>query len=263
MAISDKTRKILWGQAGSRCAMCRCELVAEITKHDRAAIVGDECHIVSRLPMGPRYNPDYPPEYVDAIDNLILLCRVHHKQVDDQAQTYTAELLGTMRTNHETWVASRLNEVEATNRIRITRSRSGTPTHLERLSNGNELMALIGSACASSLDYDELKTDQEVSLVGGFLQSLQDWGEMWSEIEPAERVEVTFRFTESINDLGENGLLVFGAREIQQIEGGQGGASPWPVVIIRIVRTDNQEILTYNKDTGECETMRPQSNLDG
>ena len=47
MAINDKTRKVLWGRSGNRCAICRRELVLDATTVDDVSVVGEECHIVS------------------------------------------------------------------------------------------------------------------------------------------------------------------------------------------------------------------------
>src|SRR6266540_301575 len=55
MTISDKTRKLLWGRSGNRCAYCRRELVMTAVK-DNDAIVGDECHIYAKNAGGPRNN---------------------------------------------------------------------------------------------------------------------------------------------------------------------------------------------------------------
>lgn len=101
MAITDKTRKILWGRSGNRCAMCRHELVIQATEADDDSVVGDECHIVSGQTMGPRHSPEFPVEDLDGLANLILLCRVHHKMVDDQYETYTPDLLRKLKHNHE------------------------------------------------------------------------------------------------------------------------------------------------------------------
>ena len=57
---------------------------------DDESVVGDECHIVSGKPNGPRYGPTFPVDELDSFSNLILLCRVHHKMIDDQSETFTA-----------------------------------------------------------------------------------------------------------------------------------------------------------------------------
>ena len=54
MGIRDKDRKILWGRAGSHCAICQKPLVADATSTDPEAVVGDEAHIVAQSADGPR-----------------------------------------------------------------------------------------------------------------------------------------------------------------------------------------------------------------
>jgi hypothetical protein len=93
MDMSDKTRKILWARSGNRCVICKQEIVIGATAHDSEAVVGDECHIVSETPGGPRYDPTYSVEKLEDYDNQILLCRVHHKRVDDRSDTYTTDIL--------------------------------------------------------------------------------------------------------------------------------------------------------------------------
>ncbi|MCX2948965.1 tetratricopeptide repeat protein [Lentzea sp. NEAU-D7] len=103
VSISDKDRKILWGRSGNRCALCRQLLVAQRTSADEDAVVGDEAHIAARSPGGPRYGEGVPAA-IDGYANLILLCRVDHKRVDDQPVHYTATRLRKIKTEHEAWV---------------------------------------------------------------------------------------------------------------------------------------------------------------
>ena len=109
MAITNKTRKLLWGRSGSRCAFCRARLIMQATPQGGASIVGDECHVVSGRRDGPRYDPSLPSDEVDSYSNLILLCRVHHKMVDDQSETFTADILRQLKENHERWVRESLD----------------------------------------------------------------------------------------------------------------------------------------------------------
>jgi len=109
MTISDKTRKLLWGRSGSRCAFCRGELILEAQKEDDESIVGEECHIISGKINGPRYDSTFSPDEIDAYPNLILFCRVHHKMVDDQENTFPAAFLHVLKDNHERWVREALD----------------------------------------------------------------------------------------------------------------------------------------------------------
>ena len=112
MTITDKTRKVLWGRSGNRCAICKRVLVAPATADDSESVVGEECHIVSPRSNGPRHEPSFPQELLDGYENLILLCRVHHKEVDDQVATHPAEKLRRIKQEHERWVDARLAHSE-------------------------------------------------------------------------------------------------------------------------------------------------------
>ncbi len=111
MSIGVKTRKMLWGRAANRCAYpdCKIELVMDETETDDESIVGDEAHIVAQKPDGARGDLNFPIEKIDKYDNLILLCKIHHKLVDDQENTYTIEALKAMKTQHENWVKEKLD----------------------------------------------------------------------------------------------------------------------------------------------------------
>jgi len=108
LQLSDRDRKLLWGRAGSRCSHCKCQLVAEASDVDRESIVGDEAHIISDSPNGPRAQAG-SREDLDSYENAILLCKTHHKMVDDQSSTYTAARLHAMKAVHQRWVDEALS----------------------------------------------------------------------------------------------------------------------------------------------------------
>ena len=103
VAIKHKDRKIRWGRSGGRCALCRRPLVEAATATDSESVVGDEAHIAARSPGGPRFGQCAPDE-VDSHANLILLCKVDHKKVDDQPGHYTSPVLQALKAAHENWV---------------------------------------------------------------------------------------------------------------------------------------------------------------
>jgi hypothetical protein len=106
MTISLKTHKILWSRSGGKCAICKNDLVIDPADlNDDPSIVGDEAHIVARSESFTRGDYDaLSPEERDGYSNLILLCKTHHKQVDDQPATYTVEKLREIKAQHETIV---------------------------------------------------------------------------------------------------------------------------------------------------------------
>ena len=111
MGISVKTKKMLWGRSANRCSHpeCRRQLVDGETETDDPSIVGDEAHIVAREQDGPRGNSDLTADERDRYDNLMLLCKIHHKIIDDQPDTYTVELLREIKARHIEWVDGNLD----------------------------------------------------------------------------------------------------------------------------------------------------------
>lgn len=113
MAISIKTTKIIWGTSASRCSFpdCRKELVIVARQGDES-IVGDLCHIVARSYEGARGDSLLTREERDRADNLILLCKNHHKSIDDQPRQYTVQKLKEIKKAHEDWVKNVLSTME-------------------------------------------------------------------------------------------------------------------------------------------------------
>ena len=95
---SDKTVKKLFALSRNRCAYPKCETPIV---HSSGTVVGEVCHIKAQNIGGPRFDAKQSDEARHAFDNLILLCSVHHRVVDDQSATYTVELLAEIKEMHE------------------------------------------------------------------------------------------------------------------------------------------------------------------
>lgn len=238
MSITDKTRKVLWGQSGSLCAFCKTPLVIDASALDSESVVGDECHIISGAPNGPRFDPSLSPEAIDGLGNLLLLCRVHHKLVDDQPETFTAATLAQLKANHEQWVRERLTKSSEPEPVRVVRDRKEIPTHLVRVTSAKALLDLSLGCYGRYDDYPDDLTDTDLDCVAAFLQNLTDWVDLGLN-EPSERIDAQKSLAENMAQLDQAGLRVYVAREKQQLRGGVGGPSTWYVLHVRIVRHDD------------------------
>ena len=107
MAITEKTRKNLWARSGNQCAYPGCEEpltreVDEVGGSSEPDLRGQEAHIRSRSPSGPRYDPSYSTEKVDSAENLLLLCPNHHSDVDaNTGQGFSIQDLERAKKAHE------------------------------------------------------------------------------------------------------------------------------------------------------------------
>jgi len=65
------------------------------------SVVGDECHIVAKGKTGPRSGSLPRQNGLDEHENLILLCKIHHKLIDDLPHEYPVERLDSIKQSHE------------------------------------------------------------------------------------------------------------------------------------------------------------------
>lgn len=243
MAITDKSRKILWCRSGNRCAICRQRLIVDETSVDTESVVGDECHINSGTVGGPRYNAAVEPKSIDGLNNLLLLCRVHHKMVDDQIETYTVELLRIIKENHERWVESKLKESEYPPIPKLKRFKSEIPAQLKAVESGQELFNLATWCDCSYQNHCDDLSNEEVEIVGGFLQNLKDWVDIASDLEPIDTVRAVKNLTDELNELKHQGFLVFAGRERQRLEGGVGAPTDFVALHVSVVRKNDANIV--------------------
>lgn len=101
---------MLWGRSGNICAFpeCKKELVMNISETDDASVIGEVAHIVAKEHGGPRGDSLLTSEQRDKYDNLILMCSIHHKIIDDHPAKYPVQTLVEYKKNHENWVKQNL-----------------------------------------------------------------------------------------------------------------------------------------------------------
>lgn len=242
MAITDKSRKTLWARSGNRCAMCRAELVAERNELNKNLNIGDECHIISEKTGGPRYVSDYTSSY-DDYDNLILLCKNHHRTIDELYETYTVELLRTIKSNHENWVRITLD-------IANNKTKKNPIQYLPRIRTGKQLVDIIKEAHAFQFDHDEFKTQEETDLISGFLQNLQDCGDLssFSGMEIGQMSQLGFELNGQVKEIEEADFLIFGERKISRMTNDKKeDLGIWDIAVIVVLRKDNSAIIDLEK----------------
>lgn len=103
MSLSIHDCKILWTKAGNKCSYNHagksCDELLAIQNGEDISLIGDEAHIIGGKAGSARYKESFAE--VDTYGNRILLCKKHHKLVDDNEDIYTVSVLEEMKKTHE------------------------------------------------------------------------------------------------------------------------------------------------------------------
>jgi len=134
-SISTETTLRLWVVAGGRCEYCNSYLLEdEVSGY--SINLGDRAHIVGAMDTSgsPRGDADLPMAEREGVDNLMLLCRPHHRVIDRLITEHTVEGLRRMKREHEDRIrlVSGLKDDVATVVMRVTGGIRGAPVEVPR-----------------------------------------------------------------------------------------------------------------------------------
>jgi hypothetical protein len=110
MAVTPTTQKLIWGIFAARCALCRRKVVWESDTGGRS-LTGEIAHIVGAQRNAARGRVVFFGDRDDP-DNLMLLCREHHKIIDDNEAEYPVERLRQIRNDYLAWLESQLTPAQ-------------------------------------------------------------------------------------------------------------------------------------------------------
>lgn len=103
-AIPSKVVNALWAKAAGRCQFRGCNklLIGDLIASKRTGKFGYIAHIVADEAGGPRGDAVRSLLLAKNIDNLMLMCPIHHKAIDvDYLADYPEDVLLAMKAEHE------------------------------------------------------------------------------------------------------------------------------------------------------------------
>jgi hypothetical protein len=245
MPITTRDRKLLWARAGGVCTLCKSHLTENAKGGDRDVVLGEEAHIVSEEPNGPRFRP-MPAKEVDTYANLMLLCPSDHKVVDEQVTYYTEQRLLELKRKHEQWVAEKISPMMPA--IKIRDPEADKLIMLLRIDMGKELMSILAGTLALHQNNPERRSSEEAERIGAFFQNVTDARDIWDDLEPSGRVQTEFWLSEEITQLREAGLVVYASRRNHIVEGGIKEPEPWPIAYLVMYRSDDDAVKAAHID---------------
>jgi hypothetical protein len=100
-APRESSVRKLFALSSNRCAFPECQTA--IVDRRTGTILGEVCHIRAQKEGGPRFSPGQTSEERHSLQNLVLMCGVHHKIIDsdENVSVYTVERLLEIKAQHE------------------------------------------------------------------------------------------------------------------------------------------------------------------
>lgn len=218
----------------------------------RESVVGEEAHIVARSPNGPRGGL-LPPDEVDKVQNLILLCRNDHRMVDDQPDSYPVDRLIKIKEDHEKW-ASESFKTHSIGPARLRRDPTSDPLVTMRiLETGSDVWEVIDGSLSYrfvTLDEGEAEAEQ-CDLSDDFLDLARDSAEVSDSVtDSGQRAirEITRSLGTELAKLREKGLVVFGGRRKLILTGGKDAPMDWWESVLQVrLHSEDRPNIWYGK----------------
>jgi hypothetical protein len=235
VTISVQTRKILWARSGNQCAKCMTPLIApEEIALGSPAVIGEEAHIIALSIDGPR-GSEGPRVNLDGYENLILLCSNCHTLVDARPDLFPHVELLRIKSEHEERVEQR-SQGPIRPRLKIVNPKE--PVRLERIDDGDQLIHVLSNSLSHTHETSAGLSSRQLELVGNFLQDAFDWSEIYDDIGPKGHFDAAVRLREFLEELREEGLIVYAGYRRMELTGGSGSPEPWLNVHVKVVRED-------------------------
>lgn len=123
-------------------------------------------------------------------------------------------------------------------------------TFLPRIRTGEELCSVLGAAHMFHQDYDPPTGQDEVELIGSFLQQTFDIGEIWDDVEPMSHVQWAHDLGQSLREIEAAGFRVYAPRVTrtfrwpEQAQGAGEQRLPMDVATVLVLRNTNLKIMT-------------------
>jgi hypothetical protein len=108
--IPEQKKLILMGLCGGKCEFrgCNKSVLQDMLTEDKSNF-SNYAHIIAASENGPRGDKYSSNRLSDDENNIMVLCRDHHKDIDDFPEKYTVDLLKDMKKEHEDYIRDLMN----------------------------------------------------------------------------------------------------------------------------------------------------------
>ncbi len=103
--LKEQKKIILMGLCGGKCEFRGCEksIVQDMLTEEKSNL-SNYAHIIASSSSGPRGDKFLSEKLRNDENNVMVLCRDHHKIIDDYPEKYTVDFLKEMKKEHENYI---------------------------------------------------------------------------------------------------------------------------------------------------------------
>lgn len=102
MAISDRTKRLLWSRSGGYCQNPGCHRDFFVFFQDgKVSSLEELAHVIGQSDQGPRGKSELSAAERDEYENIILLCPTCHSIIDKNPMQFPVEMLRDWKHRHE------------------------------------------------------------------------------------------------------------------------------------------------------------------
>ena len=121
------------------------------------------------------------------------------------------------------------------------------------MATGKEIINIVVGSHFSYTFHDDPNDEAEADLVGGFIQGLRDWADIWDDIGLPDQMKATLGVSETIKEIEAAGWTIYGHR--MKGRGKFAGIeSEWEWNAIAVVRGKPDEVVYMD---GKISVFRP------
>jgi hypothetical protein len=160
-----------------------------------------------------------------------------------EVRKYSPPLADRVAARWEEGIASVVREIlEVVNPEVIKELMKKDIVRLRLVESGKDIIDLI-TGCHFSYNFHDAPQDEsEIDLVGGFMQNLRDWCDLWDDIDFPDQMRATLQVDDQLKELISRGWHVYAAR-LKGKRKFAGIESEWTWSAIAVLRAEADDVV--------------------
>lgn len=144
-----------------------------------------------------------------------------------------------------------LNQLEGEEKIQQAKTSSDDGLFFyHRLVTGKQVVDVFDGTYAYRYSNEDARNQEDAEHIAWVVQTINDWSEIWHELEPGSKIKATYELSELIVELEEKGMWLFGLRTKRTFKlptrDGENKEMEGPVCNFHVAYADSEQIIVLD-----------------